>query len=236
LDRGVVPTDVDFFFDPTCPYAWVTSRWVVEVARQRRLSVGWRPLALRLLNEPIGYDTRPPDYPHAHQRGLEMLRVVHAARERYGAGVVGDLYTAMGEEIWDGPPPAPATFEAVLAEEARPRDLAAVVVRAGLPAELASDASDDSRDEDLRVETFTAVERAGGGVGTPILWFDPPAGPALFGPVIDAPPAGEDALRLWDAVVTLARWPGFAELRRDLRSFPRTPMTARIAGEATRVR
>lgn len=227
---------LEFFFDPTCPFAWVASRWVVEVQRQRPLEVTWRPLALRLLNEPIGYDTRPPDYPHAHQRGLEMLRIVHAARERHGPGVVGDLYTAMGEEIWHGDAPAEATFEAVLAEEARPRDLAVVVARAGLPPGLADAAHDEGRDDALRAETFEAVERAGGGVGTPVLSFDPPDGPALFGPVIDEPPAGRDAVRLWDAVETIARFPGFAELKRTLRTFPHTPMSARIGGTPTRVR
>ncbi|NMH96730.1 DsbA family protein [Pseudonocardia acidicola] len=226
---------VEFFFDPTCPFAWVTSRWVVEVARQRPVTVRWRPLSLKLLNEPLGYDGRPADYPDAHQRGLEMLRVVHAARERYGEGVVGDLYTALGEEIWHGPAPDEATFEAVLAEEARPRDLAAVLRHAGLDPDLAAAAHDTGRDEALRAETLEAVNRAGGGVGTPVLTFDPPDGPSFFGPVIEAPPAGEEALRLWDAVRTLAEHRGFAELKRAVRAFPRTPMSARIAGEATRV-
>jgi 2-hydroxychromene-2-carboxylate isomerase len=162
----VATPDVDFYFDPTCPYAWVTSRWLVEVPRQRPLRVGWRPLALRLLDEPIGYHTRPPDYPHAHQRGLEMLRIVHA-REQYGPEVVGGLYTAMGEEIWGGPPPAEATCEAVLAEEVRPRDLAAVLARAGLAPELAAAAHDSSRDAAILAETCAAVDRAGGDVGTP---------------------------------------------------------------------
>ncbi len=227
---------LEFFFDPTCPFAWVTSRWIVDVERQGVVDVTWRPLALRLLNEPIGYETRPPDYPHAHQRGLEMLRVVDAARDRYGEGVVGTLYTAMGEEIWNGDPPAEATFEAVLAEEARPRDLGAVLERAGLPGDLAEAATDTDRDLALREETFIAVDGGGGDVGTPILWFDPPRGPALFGPVIDEVVTGDAARRLWDAVVTLAHAPGFAELKRTLRSFPHTPLSSRIAGEPTRVR
>ena len=226
---------VEFFFDPVCPFCWVTSRWVRNVARQRPLDVEWRPLSLRLLNEPIGYETRSPDYPHAHQRGLEMLRVVAAAREVHGAGVIGDLYTAMGEAVWNSAAPQEPTFEAVLADTARGRDLNEILNRVGLPAELADAAHDESRDGTLRAETQEAVDRAGGGVGTPILSFSPPDGPAFFGPVIDIPPDGEDALRLWDAVATLGHWPGFAELKRGRRSFPRTPLSDRLAGQESRV-
>src|SRR5437879_3432291 len=216
--------DVEFFFDPVCPFCWVTSHWVRNVVRQRPLTVSWRPLSLRLLNEPIGYDGKPADYPAAHQRGLEMLRVVAAARHAHGPGVLGDLYAALGEAVWNAEPPAEATFEAVLASTATPRDLLAVLDRVGLPRALAEAAEDDAWDTELRAETERAVERAGGGVGTPILSFDPPDGPAFFGPVIDEATDGEEALRMWDAVTTLAHRPGFAELKRSLRAFPATPL------------
>lgn len=227
---------VEFFFDPVCPYCWVTAQWVRNVARQRPLRIHWRPLSLRILNEPIGYDTRPPGYPDAHQRGLEMLRVVVAAREKYGSDVVGRLYEVMGGAVWDASAPAAATFEAILADTARGRDLAAILARAGLHTELAAAAHETRWDEPLRTETEQAVERVGGGVGTPILSWNPPDGPAFFGPVIDKAPDGEEALRLWDCVTTLARWPGFAELKRSLRAFPETPLSARISGQATQVR
>ena len=81
----------------------------------------------------------------------------------------------------------------------------------------------------------SAVDRAGGGVGNPILSFSPPDGSAFFGPVIDTAPDGEDALRLWHAVTTLGHWPGFGELERGLRSFPRTPLPDRLAGQESRV-
>lgn len=228
--------DLEFFFDPVCPFCWVTSRWVINVGRQRPLRVIWRPLSLRILNEPIGYETRPAGYPEAHQRGLEMVRVVAAAREAFGPEVVGDLYTEMGEAIWNVPPPEEATFEAVLDETRRPRDLRGILARAGLPEELAVAAHDGSRDEALRAETQEAVDRAGGGVGTPIVSFAPPDGPAFFGPVIDEAPQGQDALRRWDALTELAQWPGFAELKRSLRSFPHTELSARLAGTPTQVR
>lgn len=229
-------TDLEFFFDPVCPFCWVTSRWVDNVARQRPVEVIWRPLSLRILNEPIGYETRPAGYPEAHQRGLEMVRVVAAVREAYGPTVVGDLYTAMGEAIWGVPAPEEPTFEAVLGETTRPRDLRAILARAGLPEEFAGAAHDECRDGALRAETHEAVDRAGGGVGTPILSFAPPDGPAFFGPVIDEAPDGDDALELWDAVTTLGRWPGFAELKRSLRSFPHTEVSGRLAGTPTQVR
>jgi 2-hydroxychromene-2-carboxylate isomerase len=228
-------TQLEFFFDPLCPFCWVTSRWVHNVARRRPLEITWRPLSLRILNEPIGYEGRPPDYPAAHQRGLEMLRVIDAAREAHGPSVIGDLYTAMGEAVWNAPAPQEATFEAMQADNARRRDLAPILARAGLPPDLAAAADDESRDAALRAETAEAVERAGGGVGTPVLSFAPPDGPAFFGPVIDDAPDGEDALRMWDAVTTLAHRPGFAELKRSLRSFPHTPVSARIAGQQSRI-
>ncbi|MDD7964026.1 mycothiol-dependent nitroreductase Rv2466c family protein [Actinomycetospora lemnae] len=236
---------LEFFFDPICPFCWVTSRWVVEVARQRPLEVTWRPVSLAILNEEISYEERrkaSPDYPDSHVRGLEMLRVVHAAREAHGPEVVGDLYTALGGLVWDQDPPEGDDFHAVMHEMARRRDLRPALEQVGLPTDLADAADDTTRDDDLRAETEEAAQRCGGGVGTPILSFSPPdqdgdePGPALFGPVIDAPPEGDDALRLWDAVQTLAEWGGFAELKRTLRSFPDTPLSQKLARTGTTVR
>lgn len=236
---------LEFFFDPICPFCWVTSRWVVEVARQRPMDITWRPVSLAILNEEISYEERrkaSPEYPDSHVRGLEMLRVVHAAREAHGPEVVGSLYTALGSLVWDADPPAGDDFRAVMHEMARRRDLRPALEQAGLPTDLADAADDAWRDDDLRAETQEAADRCGGGVGTPILSFSPPRhagdepGPALFGPVIDAPPAGDDALRLWDAVQTLAEWRGFAELKRTARSFPDTPLSAKLARTETTVR
>ena len=234
-----VSTELEFFFDPVCPFCWVTSRWVHEVDRQRGLEVRWRPLSLAILNEDSSYEERrkaSPEYPDSHRRGLEMLRVVHAARETAGPECIGDLYTALGELVWHCEAPAGNDFEAVMHEMARRRDLRPALERVGLPVELAEAAADETRDANLRAETREAVQRCGGGVGTPILSFAPPDGPALFGPVIDSVPTGAEALRLWDAVETLANWGGFAELKRNLRSFPDTPLTAKLARTSTQVR
>lgn len=235
----IVSDELEFFFDPICPFCWVTSRWVVEVGRQRELAVTWRPLPLAILNEEISYDERrkvSEAYPDSHLRGLEMLRVIHAAREKHGPEVVGDLYTAFGELVWDSPAPEGEGFDPVMQVMAQRRDLRPALERCGVSPDLAGAAEDTSRDADLRTEVADARQRCGDDVGTPILSFAPPDGPALFGPVIDSVPFGEDALRLWDAVHTLATWPGFAELKRGLRSFPDTPLTARVAHGETTVR
>ncbi len=232
-------TDIEFFFDPLCPFCWVASHWVREVSRQRPLEVLWRPLSLAILNEDTSYEERKkasPEYPDSHLRGLEMLRVVHAARETAGSEVVGDLYNALGGLVWNSEAPEGDDFDALMREMARPRDLRPALERLGLPADLAEAATDETRDADLRTETREAADRCGGGVGTPVLSFGPPDGPALFGPVIDSVPTGSEALHLWDAVTTLATWRGFAELKRNLRSFPDTPLSAKLARTETQVR
>lgn len=228
--------DVEFFFDPVCPFCWVTSKWVRTVQRQRSLQVDWRPISLRLLNDtPGAYANKPDGYPEAHYRGLQMLRVAAAARHAHGRQVMAPLYKAFGEAVWHAQPPVEAQFEALLGHSASAGDLEAILQSVGLPTELAAAADDDAWDAELRAETNEAVKRTGGDVGTPILSFDPPDGPAFFGPVISEPPAAEDALTLWDAVETLARWPTFAELKRGLRTFPDTPVSAKLAGSLSSV-
>lgn len=224
--------DLEFFFDPVCPFCWVTSRWVKEVQRARGLEVEWRLLSLRLLNED-GYGDKPPEYPAVHRRGLEMLRVCAAVREAEGAGGLGDLYSAMGEAIWRAEP-AGTAFQDVLLDVAEGRDLVPLLEQVGLEASYAAAAHDARWDEMLRAERDEALARTGGGVGTPVLSFAPPDGPAFFGPVISEPPVGDEAVRLWQALETLVGWKGFAELKRSLREFPRTPLTAHVDDPAAR--
>ena len=207
-------TDVEFFFDPVCPWAWLTSRWVTEVAGLRSLEIGWRFICLRMVNEDRDYDTEfASGYERGHQRGLELLRVCAAAKDGHGAAAVGPLYTAIGttfhvegrRETFDDP--GRSTTRAALA-------------LAGLPEDLAGAAIDGSWDDGLRADTEDALSRAGRDVGTPIVTFEPPDGPSFFGPVISRVPKGDDALALWDAIRTLAHHPGFAELKRSLRERP----------------
>ena len=205
--------DLHFYFDPICPFAWMTSKWVRLVAEQRDYTVDWRFIALRMVNETVDYDTQfPPEYRDLHIAGTKLLRVAAAIREAHGRPAVGDFYAALGTEMWDsgrkfGQPAAVALVEAVLDA-------------AGLPAELTAALEDEGFDELLREETNEALALTGKDVGTPILHFRPPDGAAFFGPVISRLPSREQALELWEHVVGLAEFAGFSELKRSLRELP----------------
>jgi 2-hydroxychromene-2-carboxylate isomerase len=211
-------TTVDFFFDPVCPFAWMTSRWVVQVAGLRGLDVQWRFIALRMVNDAKDYDTDFPEgYRKTHGAGLRMLRVAAEARRSLGNEAVGQLYTAFGESIWDHPPAKGAMMRPDAGE---PDHLGEALFNVGLPEEMAAAAEDESHDELIAAETQLALTRAGRDVGTPIITFGAPDGPSFFGPVISRLPGDEDAVRLWDAVETLAGFDSFAELKRSLREMP----------------
>jgi hypothetical protein len=212
--------DVEFFFDPVCPFCWQTSQWVRQVSRLRDLDVRWRFISLRFLNEPLGYDDKPANYPQAHAQGTRLLRVAAAVRQDHGDAAVGRLYAAMGRTIWESDPPGDGSFDAILARQAEGVDIPAILASVGLPVELAGHADSEAFDPLIRAETAEALERAGDDVGTPIISLSPPDGPAFFGPVISELPSDEEAVELWDAMVTLSRWPGFAELKRSLRTMP----------------
>lgn len=219
--QAAIDADVEFFFDPACPYCWVASLWLKDVADQRQLAISWRFLSVRLLNEASqGEDP----HPRAHQRGLEMLRVCAAVREGEGPDVIRELYTAMGRAVWDSEPDG-RRLEDVFENVARGRDLARVLGRCDLPVAYAAEADNGSWDELLRTERDDALARVGGRTGTPVMSFDPPEGPAFFGPVLSAPLHGEQATELWDAVRTVVDAPGFSGLRRSVRELPHTPLT-----------
>lgn len=229
-------TTVELFFDPVCPFCWVTSRWLRRVERLADVSVRWRFISLAVLNqEPGAYDDKPDLYPEVHGLGRELLRVAAAARATHGEEVVGPLYEAMGGAIWETEADvAVEEFDDVLAAVALGVDVEAVLRSVGLPPALAAARHDTSWDAILEAETAEALERVGGDVGTPIVSLAPPDGPAFFGPVISDDPDDEDALRYWEAFVTLTDMPGFAEVKRGLRAFPATALTAALAGEDTR--
>jgi hypothetical protein len=209
--------DVRFYFDPVCPFAWMTSKWVRMVAAQRDYTVDWRFISLRLINSAIDYDSHfPVGYEEGHASGLRLLRVAARARAEHGREVIGPLYEAVSGEIFDSPGAAGLTAT-VRGSRAFVEPL---LDRASLPAGLA-DALDETRwDDEIRAEGDEALSLTGRDVGTPIIWFGPPDGTAFFGPVISRLPAPEDAVRLWDHVTALAGFPGFAELKRSLRERP----------------
>jgi 2-hydroxychromene-2-carboxylate isomerase len=215
--------DIEFYWDPICPFAWITSRWIVKVTEQRDLRVDWRFISLRILNEDRDYEREfPPDYLDMHTRGTRMLRVAAAAREAHGREVMGPLYTAFGESIWNRPRLGGRAFEGI-GDRAH---VVAVLARVGLPPDLADAAGDPSFDDVLRADTKDGLERTGGGVGTPIVVYGPPDGPGFFGPVLSRVPDDAEAVELWDAMTLLAQFPGFAEIKRSAREIPQLPLFA----------
>jgi len=210
-------TDIRFYFDPVCPFAWMTSKWVRMVAAQRDYTVDWRFISLRLINAHIDYGSHfPAGYEEGHTSGLRLLRVAARARAEHGRAAVGPFYEAVSGEIFDAPGAAELT-PAIRGSRAFAEPL---LTRAGLPAGLA-DALDETRwDQEIRAEGDEALALTGKDVGTPIIHFGPPDGAAFFGPVISRLPSPDDAVRLWDHVTALAAFPGFAEFKRSLRERP----------------
>jgi 2-hydroxychromene-2-carboxylate isomerase len=188
---------VEFWFDPSCPWAWMTSRWVDEVAQHRDLDVAWNVMSLAVLNEDKDVSD---DYRAFFPRALKYTRLVAAAKERHGQGVVKPLYDALGTRIHPGGSKNP--------DEVIPAALAEV----GLPADLAVYADGDEYDEQMRASHFEGINRVGQDVGTPVIAVN---GVAFFGPVISPTPRGELALTLWDGVVAAAGYDGFFELKRS---------------------
>jgi hypothetical protein len=213
--------DLNFYFDPVCPFAWMTSKWVRMVTRQRDYTVDWRLISLRQLNAHVDYDTHfPPEYEAGHTAGLRLLRVIDRARSEHGREVVGPLYAALGARIFDSPPQQVAVRDDGLDVRGTAEFLTPVLDELDLPHSLVESLDDDARDLGIRAETDEALSLTGKDVGTPIIHVEPPEGVAFFGPVISRLPSEEDAVRLWDHVVGLAGFPGFAELKRSLRELP----------------
>lgn len=209
--------DLHFYFDPVCPFAWMTSKWVRIVAKQREYSVDWRFISLRILNENIDYDAHfPAEYEAGHTAGLRLLRVAARVRQQHGRSAVGSLYAAVGTRLFDTP-----RDERLSVSDQGARHLLEPILRdVGLPVEVADALDDTSFDAVIRAETEEALALTGRDVGTPILHFKPPDGAAFFGPVISRLPAEDDAVELWDHVIALTGFPGFAEIKRSLRERP----------------
>ncbi|MEE6296358.1 mycothiol-dependent nitroreductase Rv2466c family protein [Georgenia wangjunii] len=193
----------DFWFDPMCPWAWMTSRWMMEVEKVRDITVRWHIMSLAVLNE--GREL-PEDYRALMDRAWGPARVVNAARELHGEEHVKPLYDALGTRIHPG---------------GRGDDLGAVIdealAEAALPADLARYATSDELDESLRASHQRGISIVGEDVGTPVVAFN---GIGFFGPVITPAPKGEEAGRLWDGCVLVAGVPGFYELKRTRTSGP----------------
>jgi protein-disulfide isomerase-like protein with CxxC motif len=187
---------VDFWFDPICPWAWITSRWMLEVQKVRDVEVRWHVMSLSVLNEDRELSE---SYRASMEQAWAPVRVVVAAQVQHGDAVVLPLYTALGRRFHDEKlPNERATIEAALAE-------------VGLPVQLADHASSTDYDAAVRASHAAGMEPVGLDVGTPVIHTD---GMAFFGPVVTPIPRGEAAARLWDGVRLVAGTDGFFELKR----------------------
>ncbi|UKA48051.1 DsbA family protein [Arthrobacter sp. FW305-123] len=192
----------DFWFDPVCPFAWITSRWIGEVEQVRGIETEWHVMSLSVLNE--GRDL-PEDYRAMMDDSWGPVRVIIAAQEIHGSSYVKPLYDAMGEQIHhEGNKDRASVIRKALAET-------------GLPAELARFADSEEFDAQLRASHESGISLVGQDVGTPVVAVN---GTAFFGPVLTRIPRGEEAGKIWDATVTLAGYPHFFELKRSRTESP----------------
>ena len=195
-------TKAKFWFDPACPWAWMTSRWILEVQSQRDMEVEWNIFSLAVLNE--GRELTP-EYRARIDKTWGPVRVIAAAKRKNGYDVVLPLYTAVGNLFHPGAKPI------------EKETLVEALKIVNLDPSLIDAYDSKDFDQDLRDSTKAALDLVGSDVGTPVISVE---GVAFFGPVITPAPKGADALKLWDGVVAVASVPGFFELKRTRTARP----------------
>jgi hypothetical protein len=191
-------TPVDFWFDPLCPWAWITSRWMLEVEQVRPVKTNWHVMSLAVLNEKN--EDMPENYKEMMKKAWGPVRVCIAAEQKYGSEVLGPLYTAIGTRFHNDK----AERDRGLIEDA--------LTEAGLPTDLADAMDSTEYDEAVRASHAVGIDKVGYDVGTPVISV---GDLSIFGPVLSPIPRGEAAARLWDGMLLIAGTDGFFEMKRS---------------------
>ena len=199
---------VKFYFDPACPWCYVTSRWIRRVEELGEVELDWGIFSLEIVNLPPGKDPR-----ELEARSGPALRTALAIRESHGSKAIGPFYAALGKRLWDQPPP--------------PEDTAAMVAavrdslqEAGLSGAIVDRVMADRSSWDAVIAEHKALVAVNSSFGVPTIAFDGGAGPAIFGPVIATMPNDADAVALWRHTAWLVRYPNFSELKRSRTTRP----------------
>jgi predicted DsbA family dithiol-disulfide isomerase len=201
-----VKDSVDFYWDPICPWCWITSRWMVDVGRQKQIYVNWKLFSLKKINKDRDI---PEHFKILHQVGLRALRVAAAASKEYGNDGLAKLYTVMGTRYHHD-------YEDI----DEPDILEEILKACGFPTQLADAVDDEAWDKIIAADMDQAVAKVGTDVGVPLIVLDGGKGPGFFGPVFSPAPAGKPAVALWDAIIVAGRTPGFFELKRTRETGP----------------
>lgn len=208
---------IEFYFDPCCPWCWITSRWLSVVQEQRDMQVTWKPFSLAMKNGELGKDAGSNNYTKAHQAAHRVIRVIEKAASD-GAATRGDLYTAFGKSHFVGDSP--------YADEM----ISAVLDELGLSDEYLAAADDESIDEILKLHLDDAIAVVGNDVGVPTIIFENESGEktGFFGPVLTQLPPEEESLKLWDGLAALSTNISFYELKRSRSAGPDVKSTEHL--------
>lgn len=195
-----VKDTVEFYWDPVCPWCWITSRWMIDVGSQKQIQVNWKLFSLKKIN--AGRDIAK-DFKILHEMGLRALRVAAAVRKEYGNEGIAKLYTVMGTR-----------YHHDKEDIDEPEVLDKILQTCGFAKQLADAVNKNAWDKMIAADMDQAIAKVGRDVGVPLIVLDGGKGPGFFGPVFSPAPSGQAAVELWDAIIVAGRTPGFFELKR----------------------